>query len=53
MPDLLIAWSLAEQPDRKMVEWPESALAAQLTALFEEQLELHPEMAAAQLASPP
>ena len=52
MPDLLIAWSPAEQPDRKMVEWPESALAAQLAALFEEQLELHPEMAA-QLASPP
>ena len=30
MPDLLIASSPAEQPDRKMVEWPESALAAQL-----------------------
>jgi len=53
MPDLLIAYSPAEQLDGKIVERPEPALAAQLVALFEEQLELHPEMAPPQLASPP
>ena len=53
MPGLLIACSPAEQLEWKMVERPEPALAAQLAALFEEQLELPPELAAAQLASPP
>ena len=52
MPGLRTACSPAEQLDRKMVERPAPALAAQLVAMFEEQLELHPEMAAAQLASP-